>query len=166
MIGVWLVGSHWMRADNHDFLATRLYNVPLVDTKTMLCWSPIAGDDTICRAPWKKKMWKKREESLGRTLNNETAHTEFSLCKKESIFAIVNKLVYFLFSFFNITEYTFHSRSFQRILLTKSETKAMYKKSESDISVCYTINRADIRKDVSLFGQYNPLKLQNASQEL
>ena len=28
--------------------------------------------------------------------------------------------------------------SFQRILLTKSETKKMYKKSESDISVYYT----------------------------
>ena len=27
----------------------------------------------------------------------------------------------------------------------KSETKTMHKKSESDISVCYTINRADIR---------------------
>ena len=28
----------------------------------------------------------------------------------------------------------------------KSETKTMYKKSESDVSVCYTINSADIRR--------------------
>ena len=30
----------------------------------------------------------------------------------------------------------------------KSETKTMYKKSESDISVCYTINRAGIKGEV------------------
>ena len=37
-------------------------------------------------------------------------------------------------------------RGFQRIYWPKSETKTMYKKSESNISVCYTINRADIRR--------------------
>ena len=37
---------------------------------------------------------------------------------------------------------------FERILLTKSEMKTMYKKSESDISVCYTINRADMKGKV------------------
>ena len=30
----------------------------------------------------------------------------------------------------------------------KSETKTMYKKSESDISVCYTINKADMKGEV------------------
>ena len=37
--------------------------------------------------------------------------------------------------------------SFKGFYWPKSETKTMYKKSESDISVCYTINRADRKGD-------------------
>ena len=43
-------------------------------------------------------------------------------------------------------EIVYQKSSFKGFYWSKSETKTMYKKSESDISVSYTINRADIRR--------------------
>ena len=43
---------------------------------------------------------------------------------------------------------------FQTILLTKSDTKMMNKKSESNIAVCHTINRADIRISCRWFSHF------------
>ena len=40
--------------------------------------------------------------------------------------------------------------SFKGFYWRKSGTKTKYKKSESDISVCYTINRADMKEEVAV----------------
>ena len=46
--------------------------------------------------------------------------------------------------------------SFKGFYWPKSETKTMYKKSESDNSVCYTINRADMKGEVVVGTLYKP----------
>ena len=71
------------------------------------------------------------------------------LLKWSFAFSLVGLQADELHSFVNrVNDLQFLTRilKFRRILLTKSEMKTMYKKFESDSLMCYTINRADIRR--------------------